>query len=486
MRSTINKVFKLATSTIRFQARALTTTSKTNWNERAQSFKNNHQAAWGNGSSWDVQHFLEEIGTNSKEARYWLKIFQHRDANPEQPFAVLQVCNSVFKRPHMLNKLASSLAFLQRNGLTFILVIGQNGENTDRSKLVEQTMQLTDVLESQGAKTRPLINCSGVLKTEMNADGNSLEINTDPLIWSLSTGHIPILSSLAETNDGQMVHVCPIRATNELAAYFKPLKVMYLNSKGGILNEKGRVVEQVNFPTDYTTASSLPWCDNRTYAKMGNINTLLQKLPFTSSVVIASADSVLQELFTHRGSGTIFKNREALNAYSNFDEIDVTKLVNLIERTFEKRLTDLYVSEIREKLIAAYITESYSAAAIITREEEVVGDVPYLDKFAVSLQNQGLGAGETIWERIKQDFPKLFWRSRGSNRINPWYFTRSEGSWTNSSYTVFWYGVNEPKLSHEIVNFSIAHPSSFCEYGLDLGSHANMESTGKRLVNNST
>ena len=32
------------------------------------------------------------------------------------------------------------------------------------------------------------------------------------------------------------------------------------------------------------------------------------------------------------GSGTIFKNREALNAYSNFDDIDVTKLVNLIER----------------------------------------------------------------------------------------------------------------------------------------------------------
>ena len=27
------------------------------------------------------------------------------------------------------------------------------------------------------------------------------------------------------------------------------------------------------------------------------------------------------------------------------------------------------------------------------------------------------------------------------------------------------YGINEPKLSHEIVNFSISHPSSFCDYG---------------------
>ena len=73
-----------------------------------------------------------------------------------------------------------------------------------------------------------------------------------------------------------------------------------------------------------------------------------------------------------------------------------------------------------ESYIFYNIFNSYSAAAIITREGGIVGNVPYLDKFAVSLQNQGLGAGETIWERIKQDFPKLFWRSRGSNRINPW------------------------------------------------------------------
>ena len=62
---------------------------------------------------------------------------------------------------------------------------------------------------------------------------------------------------------------------------------------------------------------------------------------------------------------------------------------------------------------------SYSAAAIITKEDEL-HNIPYLDKFAVSLQNQGLGSGETIWERMRQDFPTLFWRSKAANRINPW------------------------------------------------------------------
>ena len=43
-----------------------------------------------------------------------------------------------------------------------------------------------------------------------------------------------------------MIRVCPIRAADQLAAYFKPMKVMYLNSKGGLINEKGKVRFQEN------------------------------------------------------------------------------------------------------------------------------------------------------------------------------------------------------------------------------------------------
>ena len=77
------------------------------------------------------------------------------------------------------------------------------------------------------------------------------------------------------------------------------------------------------------------------------------------------------------------------------------------------------MESLKKRLCRAYVTESYSAAALITNVREIP-DVPYLCKFAVLPENQGLGAGESLWDEIKLDFPALFWRSRVRNRINPW------------------------------------------------------------------
>lgn len=63
---------------------------------------------------------------------------------------------------------------------------------------------------------------------------------------------------------------------------------------------------------------------------------------------------------------------------------------------------------------------SYNAAAIITMEP-VNNGTPYLDKFVVSSSKQGQGTSHLLWECIRQDLGKLFWRSRATNRINPWW-----------------------------------------------------------------
>ena len=119
--------------------------------------------------------------------------------------------------------------------------------------------------------------------------------------FCFSSGYIPIVSSLAETDDGKIVHICPFRTADEIAVHYKPLKVMYLNTKGGLLNEKGRVIEAVKLSAENDDATSFPWHDNETHERIGSIKCLLDKLPFTSSVVIASANTVIKELFTHKG-----------------------------------------------------------------------------------------------------------------------------------------------------------------------------------------
>lgn len=53
--------------------------------------------------------------------------------------------------------------------------------------------------------------------------------------------------------------------------------------------------------------------------------------------------------------------------------------------------------------------------------EPVNNGTPYLDKFVVSSSKQGQGTSHLLWECIRQDLGKLFWRSRATNRINPWW-----------------------------------------------------------------
>lgn len=62
----------------------------------------------------------------------------------------------------------------------------------------------------------------------------------------------------------------------------------------------------------------------------------------------------------------------------------------------------------------------YNAAAILT-VEPVLGGTPYLDKFVVSNSRKGQGSGQMLWECLRRDLQTLFWRSRVTNPINPWY-----------------------------------------------------------------
>lgn len=48
---------------------------------------------------------------------------------------------------------------------------------------------------------------------------------------------------------------------------------------------------------------------------------------------------------------------------------------------------------------------------------------------------QGLGTSDNLWKKIKADFSSLFWRSRGTNRINPWQVCLLKAGEMNSGET---------------------------------------------------
>ncbi|XP_010768863.1 N-acetylglutamate synthase, mitochondrial, partial [Notothenia coriiceps] len=184
------------------------------------------------------------------------------------------------------------------------------------------------------------------------------------------------------------------------------------------------VLDLVSLPSDLPALLSAGWLSPSELRRVSAIAALLQDLLSDSSSsfpssVITSADTLLTELFSHRGSGTIFKIGDPIHRYSSLEGIDVERLLALICKSFDKTLKQDYISSLTGRLHSVYLSEGYSAAAIITLEP-VNGGTPYLDKFVVSSSKQGQGTSLILWECIRRDLGKLFWRSRTSNRITPW------------------------------------------------------------------
>eukprot|EP00062_Callorhinchus_milii_P015970 gi/632966787/ref/XP_007899614.1/ PREDICTED: N-acetylglutamate synthase, mitochondrial isoform X3 [Callorhinchus milii] len=378
----------------------------------------------------DVKMFLNEMGGDPREARYWLTQFQNASNSCNKLFAVVEVDEEIFGSKEMVSSLAFGLAFLQRMDMKPVVVMGlqyHHQEASDcftetRSLLLKHCKTLTDALHRNSAVTMPFFNGGTLLQAEKpstpNSFGSMVSVDENLLTWCLDSGHIPIVCSVGETPDGQLVMLDPLVVTSSIAKAMQPLKVMFLNNSGGI-QDNDKVLGQVNLPADLDLLSNVNWVSHKEEQKARVITDLLNYMPSESSAVITSANTILAELFSHQGAGTLFKSAEPIRKYTSLVDIDTARLVSLINKSFEKQLREDYFKRMEPKLQAIYLSEGYSAAAIITMESALNG-LPYLDKFVVSTSKRGQGASQMLWECIRQDYDLLFWRSRVTNRINPW------------------------------------------------------------------
>ncbi|XP_078281069.1 N-acetylglutamate synthase, mitochondrial isoform X4 [Rhinoraja longicauda] len=417
----------------------------------------------------DVRMFLN-VGTDPREARYWLTQFQSASTSL---FAVVEVDEEIFCSKEMVSSLAFGLAFLQRMDMKPLVVIGLSNQYSEetphsfaetKSLLLRNCKILTDALHRNSAVTMPFFNGGAMLHATRpsfpNRFGSVVSIEEQLLSWSLESGHIPIICSVGETSDGQLVPLNSLGVTAHIAKVMQPLKVMFLNNSGGLRDGNQKVVGQVNLPSDLDLLSNTNWISDKEEQKAKVITDLLNHMSSESSAVITSADTILTELFSHRGAGTLFKNAEPIRKYTDLEEIDTGRLILLINKSFGKELYEDYMSVIKPKLHSVYLSEGYSAAAIITTEA-ILNGMPYLDKFVVSTSKRGQGTSLMLWECIQQDFEALFWRSRTTNRINPWYFKQCDGSFTTGQWIVFWYGLSNMRDSYELVDYAEHVPDSF-------------------------
>ncbi len=409
---------------------------------------------------------------SAKEIQQYLKRFSQVDATR---FAVVKVGGAILRDD--LEALVSSLSFLQQVGLTPVVIHGagpQLDEEMNAAGIVKQAVDglrvtspeglsvVRRVMQRENLRLVDALQAAGVRSTSIQTGvfevayldrekyglvGKVAKVFSEGIEAAIRSGAIPVIASLGETADGQILNVNADWAANELVKKLQPYKIIFLTGTGGLLDGDNRIIDSINLSTDYQRLLAQPWLHSGMRLKIEQIHDLLMDLPLSSSVSITKPDELAKELFTHRGSGTLVRRGEAIHCLQSWEQVDRQRLTALIESGFGRKLTTDYFERTTPWRI--YLSEHYRAALIITHEN----GIPHLDKFAVADDAKGEGLGKAAWKVIHDEVPKLFWRSRSTNPINDFYFDQADGCLKGEPWHVFWYGLD----NFEEIRYAVEH-----------------------------
>jgi len=409
-----------------------------------------------------VHELLAQLGS-SREAQQYLKEFS--GANQAR-FAVVKVGGGILQ--DHLDELTSALAFLHRLGLIPVVLHGagpqldqalaDEGIKTERRDglrvtteavmsvarplMYKENLRLVEALEDKGIRARSIqhgvFQCAYLDRENLGLVGEVEQVELNAVESAVRSGAVPVLTCLGESPSGQVLNINADIATRELVWTLRPHKVIFLSPTGGLLDRQDRIISAVSLTNDYEALMQQPWVHSGMRLKLQQINEMLQKLPDDTSVSITSAAHLTRELFTYRGAGTLVRKGEDIHVYEEPDSKTLDIVIKLVEKSFGRSLRAGWFETLNEPLVL--LSESGRAAAIITTG---LDGLPYLDKFIVTSEAQGEGLGAAIWQVVRARFPALYWRSRNTNPVTPWYFQQADSSNRSGQWVVFTIGVEE-------------------------------------------
>ena len=420
-----------------------------------------------------------------KEVEQYLRHYSSVDS---QKFAVIKVGGGILDE--QLDTVAAALTYLQQVGLSPMVVHGAGPQlnralehagittpkinglrvtppdalDVVRRVCQQQNLELVAALERHGCGARPI--ATGVFEAEaldlatLGLVGRVTCVDDSSVVASIRANRLPILTSLATNSHGQLLNVNADEAARALARAFEPHKIIFLTPTGGLLDEHGHILSAINLAEDYSRLMQQSWLTGGMRLKLQQIRDLLYELPETSSVSITSPGQLARELFTHHGAGTLVRRGERVLRHDSFADVDRERLRSLLESCFGRELSASYFDD--KNCHRVYVSEEYRATAVVVHEQ----GLPYLDKFAVTQKAQGEGLGGSLWTRMRQDNPKLFWRSRRTNGVNGWYFQQADGSYQSSEWTVFWCGMDSFAEIERCVQAALELPATLRAHGL--------------------
>ncbi|KND05058.1 N-acetyl-gamma-glutamyl-phosphate reductase [Spizellomyces punctatus DAOM BR117] len=417
-----------------------------------------------------IVKLLYNIGSR-KEVEQYLRHFSSVESHQ---FAVIKVGGAVLTDD--LDTLASSLTFLNRVGLYPIVVHGagpqlnrlleEAGVEPDyiegiritdaktleiaRKVFQEENLRLVEALEKLGTRARPInggvFTADYLDKDKYQYVGQIKHVNKELVESSIRAGALPILTSLAETPSGQILNVNADVAAGELARVLEPLKIVYINEKGGLFHGvTGKKMDVLNLDEEYESLMKESWVRYGTKLKIREIHDLLMHLPRSSSVSIISAEHLHKELFTHSGAGTLIRRGHRVSRHTNPSKLDLDRLRILLQDNDPDVLqgntsVGKYLQSLEGQDVQIYSDAAFDIFAVVAKPS---GDgIPFLEKFVATKTAVLNNVTDNVWQMIKKDFEKLAWVALKDDPNKTWYFERADGSYTAGDKTLFWYGID--------------------------------------------
>ncbi|WP_300530985.1 acetylglutamate kinase [Maricaulis sp.] len=416
---------------------------------------------------------------DGKEIREYLQRFS---GLKQERFAVIKVGGAIIRDE--LDSLAAALAFLQSVGLSPIVVHGggpqldmalsEAGIETERvdglrvtretsipvirQTLTTANLAIVDAIREAGGQAASIP--TGVFEAELVDEaalgrvGEPSNVRLDLVAAAARAGQAPVLTCLGETRDGRLVNINADSAVRALVHALQPYKIVFLTGTGGLLDDEGAIISSINLATDFQDLLDADWVSGGMQLKIEEIKRLLDDLPLTSSVSITKPAELTRELFTHAGAGTLVRKGERILEVGDMAQLDLARLDGLVGAAFGRPTVAGYWDGLA--LDRAIVTENYRAAALTTG----LGDLVYLDKFAVLDEARGEGLGRAVWQRLIDYAPQLLWRSRTDNPVNGFYFDQCHGAVRRDEWTVFWRGELDPAAIAPLIDEVFARPAT--------------------------
>ncbi|KAL4723963.1 Protein arg-6, mitochondrial [Fusarium chlamydosporum] len=415
-----------------------------------------------------VAQTINSIGSR-REGEQYLKLFTSVES---QKFAVIKVSGAILG-PEYLDELCRSILFLFELGLLPIIVHGggiqlnqlledagvepqfeEGIRVTDaktlgiaRKLFLEENLKLIDRLDELGVLTRSI---SGVFmadyldKEKWQYVGKITKVNKEAIENSIQAGYIPILTSMAETEDGRLLNVNADVAAAELARALEPLKVVYLSEKGGLYDGDGEKISVINLDAEFDHLMSQPWCRYGTRLKIKELKDLLDTLPRSSSVAIIHPSDLQKELFTDSGAGTLIRRGDKILKSSSLNEIqDLAKFKETLLRDRQgmdaEATVDRFVDQLKEKNFDAYYDDGMQCLAVVLHATE---ERPIATLATLNITKSGWlsNIAENVFASIRKDHPSLVWTVSEEDENLTWFFEKADGTFNKNGSVLFYYG----------------------------------------------